>query len=75
MNQLAASDSPPLYSNDLMKNLHRMHRRDLLRGAGLTLTLPFLESNVTPALAAANDQERNPRRLVCVGNHLGLLSR
>lgn len=42
-------------------------RRQFLRGAGVALSLPVFEST---ARAAANAEEF-PRRLVCVGNHLG----
>ena len=42
-------------------------RRQFLRGAGIALSLPFFES-FTVANPAA---EKSPRRLVCVGNHLG----
>ena len=40
----------------------KVDRRSFLRGMGVTLALPFLESRAELA---------NPRRLVCVGSHLG----
>jgi len=49
-------------------------RRGLLKGAGLTLALPCLEST-TPLLAADTDSgEQQPaaKRLVCIGSNLGL---
>jgi len=44
-------------------------RRRFLQGAGLTLTLPFLESGASKAMAAV-EPTRNKRILV-IGNHLG----
>ncbi|MEL7337760.1 MAG: DUF1552 domain-containing protein, partial [Planctomycetota bacterium] len=55
-----------------MKDHSQLSRRNLLRGAGLVLALPAMES-----LAAENSghgiltASGCPRRLVCVGNHLG----
>lgn len=43
-------------------------RRAVLQGAGVMLSLPFLESQFSRVQAA---NQLNPRRLVCVGNHLG----
>ncbi len=43
-------------------------RRAVLQGAGVMLSLPFLESQYTRGQAASDN---NPRRLVCIGNHLG----
>ncbi|MEM8911742.1 MAG: DUF1552 domain-containing protein, partial [Planctomycetota bacterium] len=54
-----------------MKPAHTLDRRDLLRGAGVTLTLPILESNRKRARAATPPDNTRTRRLVCVGNHLG----
>ena len=45
-----------------------MTRRTLLRGAGVALSLPLLESIATRAHAKP---VTSPRRIVCVGNHLG----
>ena len=44
-------------------------RRNFLKGVGVTLALPIMESQSTRALAAGTSQ--SPRRLVCIGNHLG----
>ncbi len=52
-----------------MNHQTNIDRRSFLRGVGVALALPVLESftsRVTAASAAGN-----PRRLVCVGNHLG----
>ena len=54
-----------------MKPIHTLDRRDLLRGAGIALTLPFLESSFSRSAAASTNMEKSPRRLVCIGNHLG----
>lgn len=48
-----------------MKRIHQTDRRQFLRAAGVTLALPALECLAGPATAEA------PRRLVCIGNHLG----
>ena len=53
-----------------MKPTHTLDRRNLLHGAGVALALPFLESSSRSAAALSNKNDR-PRRLVCVGNHLG----
>ena len=45
-------------------------RRTILRGSGVALCLPWLES-MNPALAAAKDS--TPRRMVAICNNLGLL--
>ena len=47
-----------------MSNLTHLNRRRFLQGTGVALSLPAFES-----FAAGN--EELPRRLVCVGNHLG----
>lgn len=46
-----------------------LDRRRFLQGVGVTLALPFLESQFTATLAA--QPKPTPRRLVCIGNHLG----
>jgi len=48
----------------------RFSRRKLLRGAGVALTLPLLES-MAPAKAYAVATEA-PRRMICINNTLGL---
>ncbi len=46
-----------------------LDRRRFLRGAGVALALPLLEGRMSRAGAWAG--EPMPRRLVCIGNHLG----
>lgn len=48
----------------------RFSRRTLLRGTGVALTLPLLES-MAPARAQAAEAE-TPRRMICINNTLGL---
>lgn len=43
-------------------------RRRFLEGTGIALTLPLMESELTGADAKI---EGDPRRLVCIANHLG----
>lgn len=50
-----------------MKDLPIVNRRRFLKGMGLSLSLPTLES----LAASSADVDKPPRRLVCVGNHLG----
>ena len=47
----------------------RMDRRHFLKGLGVVLALPSFES-LSPRLAASTTAN-SPRRLVCVGSHLG----
>ncbi len=50
-----------------MNNLTNLSRRRFLQGAGIALSLPNFEG-----FAAGNSADASsPRRLVCVGNHLG----
>ena len=44
-----------------------IHRRHFLRGLGISLSLPGFES----LAASPNESGPAPRRLVCIGNHLG----
>ena len=44
-----------------------LSRRRFLQGTGFALTLPAFDSLTVGAAAG----EKTPRRLVCVGNHLG----
>ena len=44
-------------------------RRSFLKGVGVTLALPWLESQFTRVVAA--EENPAPRRLVTIGNHLG----
>jgi hypothetical protein len=50
-----------------MSNPLELYRRQFLQGAGIALSLPAFESFA----AGATKAETSPRRLVCVGNHLG----
>ena len=50
-----------------MNELSHLNRRRFLQGTGIALSLPAFESL---AAGIATDNE-SPRRLVCVGNHLG----
>ena len=50
-----------------MKNLPHLNRRRFLQGVGVTLSLPAFESFA----AKSSKTTSSPRRLVCVGNHLG----
>src|SRR4051812_28123972 len=52
-------------------SLLNIGRRSFLKAAGVTLGLPALESLPRLALAAA-DKKEPPRRMVCVGNELGM---
>ena len=54
-----------------MRMNNKLDRRRFLQGVGVTLVLPLLESQFTRAARAEAKQEANPRRLVCIGNHLG----
>ena len=46
-------------------NLHSIDRRSFLRGVGVALALPMLESR------ARGVQSQRPRRILAIGNHLG----
>lgn len=48
---------------------HTINRRNVLRGLGITLALPALESLNTGISRAAKAD--SPKRLLCVGSHLG----
>lgn len=50
-----------------MKNLNNLNRRQFLQGTGIALSLPALESFTL----GSSKQQKSPRRLLCVGNHLG----
>ena len=50
-----------------MRNTLDLNRRRFLQGTGIALSLPAFES----LAAGASKAEASPRRLVCVGNHLG----
>ena len=51
----------------MTKKQTHLNRRQVLQGTGIALSLPFFESFAT----ATATGEKPPRRLVCVGNHLG----
>lgn len=54
-----------------MTTLRRFSRRTWLRSAGVTLTLPLLDSMIrSPARGAANTEA--PRRMICINTTLGL---
>ena len=53
-----------------MLKKHRFNRRTLLRGVGVSLTLPLLES-MAPLRAQSTSTEP-PRRMICINNTLGL---
>ena len=50
-------------------SLSPINRRNFLRGTGLCLALPFLESGASKALARI-EPTRN-KRILAIGNHLG----
>ncbi|MEL7500606.1 MAG: DUF1552 domain-containing protein [Planctomycetota bacterium] len=51
-----------------MNKLNGFNRRRFLQGTGIAMALPLMESRLVWA-----DEKRNaiPRRLICIGNHLG----
>ena len=51
----------------MMNKLSHLSRRQFLQGTGIALSLPAFESFA----AGTSNAEKSPRRLVCVGNHLG----
>ena len=58
--------------------MHQPDRRMFLRGAGVSLALPMLESLSTRrahASSASIDPTEQPQRLVCVGSYLGFYQR
>ena len=50
---------------------NRICRRSLLRGAGVTLTLPLLEA-MQPRNSRAAEAAEPPRRMICINTTLGL---
>jgi hypothetical protein len=50
---------------------NRICRRSLLRGAGVTLTLPWLEA-MQPRSSQAAEAAEPPRRMICINTTLGL---
>ncbi len=53
-----------------MKN-YPCDRRRFLQGTGVALALPFLKSHFQLAACASEVKDADPRRLICIGNHLG----
>ncbi|MGI9497500.1 MAG: DUF1552 domain-containing protein [Mariniblastus sp.] len=51
-----------------MNKLTDLNRRRFLQGTGIALALPLMESQLS---RAGEQRESNPRRLVCIGSHLG----
>ena len=49
-----------------------LNRRTFLRGAGITLALPFLEA-MLPRLATAATGAAKPRRMICIETNMGIL--
>ena len=53
--------------------MNRLDRRQLLRGTGAVVALPFLESLAVPKYAeAAEGRAESPMRMVCIGLEYGL---
>ncbi len=52
----------------MMDKLKNLSRRRVLQGTGIALALPLMESQLS---RAEEKLDANPRRLVCIGNHLG----
>jgi hypothetical protein len=48
-----------------------INRRNFLRGTGVTLALPFLASQKSSGVSSSQWAKPQPRRIVCIGNHLG----
>ena len=51
-----------------MKATRKIDRRKFLQGTGFALALPLMESKLR---GAEGNRNAKPRRLVCIGNHLG----
>ena len=52
----------------MMDKLKNLSRRRVLQGTGIALALPLMESQLS---RAEEKLDANPRRLVCIGSHLG----
>src|SRR4051794_19839850 len=66
---------PSRASGSFVSTQRALSRRQFLRGAGIVLTLPFLDS-MLPAFAKAETKDKiavKPRRMLAVCNNLGLL--
>jgi hypothetical protein len=53
-----------------MNNYKKLSRRNFLRGAGVTLTLPFLDAMLP--LRAESPANKPLRRMICINTNLGL---
>ena len=51
--------------------MNQSNRRTFLKGAGVSLALPMLESMSAQRAHAAGEPIDQPKRLVCVGSYLG----
>ena len=49
-----------------------LSRRNFLRGAGVVLTLPLMESMASPALASVQKTGKPVKRFVCLSNNYGV---
>ncbi len=49
-----------------------LNRRTFLRGAGITLALPFLEA-MLPRFATAATDVAKPRRMICIETNMGIM--
>src|SRR5262245_18414558 len=58
-------------SNETYQRTHQLTRRQILRGAGVALALPVLDS-FAPRLRAGEKAPPPPRRMVCICTPLGL---
>ena len=52
----------------MMDKLTNLSRRRVLQGTGIALALPLMDSQLS---RAEEKLDANPRRLVCIGSHLG----
>ena len=63
-----------MYPNDGLRRMDKplnLDRRNLLRGTGVALSLPLLESRRGVAAGGDAQHDARPRRLACIGTHLG----
>ncbi len=61
---------------NILSSDRRITRRQLLRGAGVAMALPFLEAMTPPftqKLFGATTSEKTPRRMLAICNNLGVL--
>jgi len=68
----------PLNPKDFPMHTTRINRRTFLKGTGVAMALPFLESMGPMSLkavgaAAKSSEVGSPMRMVCIGNPLGLM--